>query len=478
MHVVRMSVERRFRGRMSVALFGSQVSQFCLRDSDLDVTLQLPHDTDFWAGLEGLAGEQAEEEQARRKTKVLRQLLHSHLGGHNHVAATQLIPRARVPVLKVETVTGLRVDISVASDGVFKSTVLGMLGDLQPLFRSLVRIVKAWARAHGFNDAATGTLNSFALSMLALFHCQVGLPAPLLPPVAALLCDNPHAVLIQERMRAAACSAQPSPARLAVDADRDLGAARRRAEALKADGFGNAMATQLTLPSLTASFFAHLSAMLPLLEQGACPQPFGGIWGPPGPWRARKRLGFCIEDPFDACENPARSTENSIVFGSMAACVRDTAAALATELPPEDMGALHALGATVFGDPRAFDTWQPGRGDGLQQPPYFMRAPMSPLSGGRGRGGRHHRGGRGGQRSPSTPRSQGRGGNATGASSPAQGPGDSTPTRTLPAPRLPAPRPLGGGEHGPVTLNGAAGMAPVAMRGAIPAPRTPARAQG
>jgi hypothetical protein len=476
MHVVRMSVERRFRGRMSVALFGSQVSEFCLRNSDLDVTLQLPHDTDLFAGLEELGGEQAEEEQARRKAKVLRQLLHSTLGGHNHVAATQLIPRARVPVLKLQTVTGLRVDISVASDGVFKSTVLGLLGDLQPLFRSLVRIVKAWARAHAFNDAATGTLNSFALSMLALFHCQLGLPSPLLPPVAALLCDDPHAVLIRERARAAAYTHLPSAARLAVDADRDLGAARRRAEALKAAGFGNAMAAQLTLPSLTASFFAHLSAMLPLLEQGACPQPFGGIWGPTGPWRARKQLGFCIEDPFDAYENPARSTEHSIVFGPMAACVRATAAALATELPPGDEGTLHALGATVFGDPRAFDPWHEtgGSGDDVSQPPH-MRAPMSPLSGGRGGGrsggGRH----RGGQRAPSTPRSHGRG-HAMGGSSPAQGPGHSTPPRILPAPRLPAPQPLGGGEHGPGTPSGAAGMAPAAMQGAIPSPRTPARA--
>ena len=469
MSVLTTSVERRFRGRLAVALFGSQVSGFCLRDSDLDVTLQLPHGTDFWAGLEALGGEQHEEEQARRKAKVLRQLLHSPLGAHSHVAATQLIPKARVPVLKVETVTGLRVDISVASDGVFKSTCLGLLGDMQPLFRSLVRVVKAWARAHGLNDAASGTLNSFALSTLALFHCQTGLPSPLLPPVAHLLSDDADAVVLQERTRAAACSVQPSPGRLAVDADRDLGAARRRAEGLTARGFSNDMAAQLTLPSLTASFFAHFYAMLPLLEQGACPQPFSGIWGPPGPWRARKRLGFCIEDPFDAYENPARSTEHSIVFGRMAACVADTAAALATELPPGDVGALHALAARVFGDPSAFDQWQPG------QPPS-MRAPMSPLGGRGGGQGRRHPGGRGGQRAPSTPRSQGRGPGIGAAS--LQGPGDSTPTRTLPAPRLPLPRPLLGGEHGPGTPNGGAvGLAPATMpapQAAIPAPRTPA----
>ena len=39
-------------------------------------------------------------------------------------------------------------------------------------FGALVRLVKLWARQHGANDSANGTLNSFALTLLV--RCGVG----------------------------------------------------------------------------------------------------------------------------------------------------------------------------------------------------------------------------------------------------------------------------------------------------------------
>ena len=62
---------------------------------------------------------------------------------------------------------GVECDISVASGAArFKSTVLRYLADIDPRFSSLVRLVKLWAGAHGMNDAASGTFNSFALTLM------------------------------------------------------------------------------------------------------------------------------------------------------------------------------------------------------------------------------------------------------------------------------------------------------------------------
>ena len=58
-------------------------------------------------------------------------------------------------------------DISVGSTcAIFKSTVIGILGDTDSRFRQLLRLVKLWAKAHDLNDATSGTLNSFALSLM------------------------------------------------------------------------------------------------------------------------------------------------------------------------------------------------------------------------------------------------------------------------------------------------------------------------
>jgi len=67
--------------------------------------------------------------------------------------------------------TGLDCDISVASGAArFKSTVLRYLADIDSRFGSLVRLVKLWAGAHGMNDAAAGTFNSFALTLMVRVH--------------------------------------------------------------------------------------------------------------------------------------------------------------------------------------------------------------------------------------------------------------------------------------------------------------------
>ena len=64
-------------------------------------------------------------------------------------------------------VAGLPCDVGVGSSGArFKSRVLGMLDAIDPRYGQLVRLVKAWAKAHGLNSPADGTFNTFALCLM------------------------------------------------------------------------------------------------------------------------------------------------------------------------------------------------------------------------------------------------------------------------------------------------------------------------
>ena len=438
----------RFSGVL-VAVFGSQVSAFNSRSSDLDVALLPQPGSKFQAPPN--AGESAQHALKKRLLSALRR----ELERERAVTHIQFIPQARVPIVKLTSSCGVQCDVSVNSDGVFKSAVLGCLADMQPLYRALVRLVKAWARAQNLNDPSAGTLNSFALSMFALFHCQACLPQPLLPPLAALLARQPEDALVEERQRCADGAASPGPHRRQADSDRDLEGVRVRCAALR--GFGDDAARGLTLPTLCASFFAHWAAALPALAAGACPRPFSAAWGAPGAWGAAKRFALAVEDPFDVQQNPARSLfQDQAHSGRLFAAVRDAAEALrgvgAGGAPTG--AALRALGLRVFADEHAFDTqlWTD-----IRTPVGLQPAPGTPAfrgMGGRGgRGGRgrraEQRAGRGGGRSPAPPPSppspmlpaflQ------QHAMADAQSPGsDCTPRRTLnsiPRPRLP-PSPL------------------------------------
>ncbi|KAF8060104.1 HESO1 [Scenedesmus sp. PABB004] len=58
-----------------------------------------------------------------------------------------------------------------------------LLGSLDRRYAELYRLVKTWAAAHGLNDAASGTLNSWSLGLLVAFYLQCGETPALLPPV-------------------------------------------------------------------------------------------------------------------------------------------------------------------------------------------------------------------------------------------------------------------------------------------------------
>ena len=62
---------------------------------------------------------------------------------------------------------GVDCDVAVGSGGArFKSTVLRHLSTIDSRFPDLIRIVKLWAKAFHLNDAANGTFNTFALTLM------------------------------------------------------------------------------------------------------------------------------------------------------------------------------------------------------------------------------------------------------------------------------------------------------------------------
>lgn len=97
------------------------------------------------------------------------------------------ITHARVPIIKfVDNITGVECDVAVDSLGAqFKSAALGLLAGLDWRFGAMVRLVKLWARHHNLNDSSQGTFNSFALTLLVVFHLQNRTPA-VLPPLHTL----------------------------------------------------------------------------------------------------------------------------------------------------------------------------------------------------------------------------------------------------------------------------------------------------
>jgi len=96
--------------------------------------------------------------------------------------------RARVPIIKyLDVRSQVSCDVAVArDDGRFKSVALKVLSQIDWRFSALVRLIKMWASEHKVNDASQGTLNSFSLILLVIFHLQTR-SVPVLPPLFLLL---------------------------------------------------------------------------------------------------------------------------------------------------------------------------------------------------------------------------------------------------------------------------------------------------
>ncbi|PWA70902.1 nucleotidyltransferase family protein [Artemisia annua] len=174
----------------TVEPFGSFVSNLFTKWGDLDISIELANGSYISS-----AGKKCKQNMLLDVLKALKRR-----GGFHGV---KYISHARVPILKCESnKDNISCDISINNlSGQMKSKMLFWINDIDSRFRDMVLIAKEWAKAQGINDPKTGTLNSYSLSLLIVFHFQTCEP-PIFPPLSEIYPGNMVAALTGVRAAA------------------------------------------------------------------------------------------------------------------------------------------------------------------------------------------------------------------------------------------------------------------------------------
>ncbi|GLJ41689.1 hypothetical protein SUGI_0862850 [Cryptomeria japonica] len=271
----------------SIKPFGSFVSDLYTRCGDLDISIELAAN-----------GQQSLEVGKNKKRKLLNNIKQVLiLRGVARPRSVQLIPSARVPLLIFEdSESQISCDISINNgSGLFKSKFLYWICQIDTRFRELVYLIKHWAKAHNINDPKSGTLNSFSLSLLVIFHLQKQSP-PILPPIKD----------IYDGDIASDLAGGKGTNEMEVE-NRCL----RNVEKFKLQAFSNQ--NKSSVSDLFISFFALYASAADKWLNGLTVCTFTGKWGNTSSreYRIAKKYAIVIEDPFDHTENCARSVTES-----------------------------------------------------------------------------------------------------------------------------------------------------------------------
>ncbi|TVU36549.1 hypothetical protein EJB05_18486, partial [Eragrostis curvula] len=161
----------------AVKPFGSFVSNLYAKSGDLDVSVDLRSGSVL-------------PRSKTKKQNVLRELMRA-LQIRGVARSVHFIPNARVPVLQyVSNHFGISCDISINNyPGQIKSRIFYWINTIDDRFGDIVLLVKEWAKAQNINDPKNGTLNSYSLCLLVLFHFQTCEPA-ILPPLKDIYDGN------------------------------------------------------------------------------------------------------------------------------------------------------------------------------------------------------------------------------------------------------------------------------------------------
>lgn len=209
--------------------------------------------------------------------------------------------------------------------------------------------IKCWAKAQCINDPKLGTLNSYALSLLVVFHLQTRSP-PILPPFKTLLGEH---------------TSMPVAGKLNKDAQlQQMQECYGRIQALVSEGFGQD--NKCSIGQLFLSFFGQFASVKSLWVNGLAVSPFWGEWGDStttNPAWNRKQYAMRVEDPFDRMDNCARSIQDA---GLPIIC-NSFAAAFESLLQPPDWDQLLSLRQLLF-------CWPPG----TARPDAYVRQSLVP----------------------------------------------------------------------------------------------------
>ncbi|KAG6734895.1 hypothetical protein I3842_01G293000 [Carya illinoinensis] len=267
----------------TVKPFGSFVSSLFTRWGDLDISIDLPN------------GSCISSAGKNRRKKLLGdvQIALRQRGGWRKL---QLIPNARVPILKFESGhQSISCDMSIDNiQGQIKSTLLFWISEIDGRFHDMVLLVKEWAKAHGINNSKAGTFNSYSLCLLVIFHFQTCVPA-ILPPLKDIYPGN-----IVNDLRGVRTNAE-----IRI---KEICAANIRR--FRQDKFRRV--NRSSLSELFISFLEKfVDTRLTASELGIC--PFTGQWERIDSnmrWYP-KTYTILIEDPFQQPENSARAVNMS-----------------------------------------------------------------------------------------------------------------------------------------------------------------------
>ncbi|CAL9123632.1 unnamed protein product [Musa textilis] len=258
--------------------FGSFVSNLYTKWGDLDVSVQLDN------GSGNSASKTLKRSLLRDIMKALRR--------YGVARYIHFIPNARVPLLIYEgNYHNISFDVSIDNYlGIMKSKILLWISQMDERFRDIVLLTKEWAKAQNINDPKSGTLNSYSLCLMVIFHFQTCEP-PILPPLGEIYGGNISDDVtgwssISERHIGDVCAANIERFR-----SRNL---RRR--------------NQSSLAQLLVSFFDKFAEVETVASEYA-------ICTHTGRWEridsnlgwARTSRSMLIEDPFERPENAART---------------------------------------------------------------------------------------------------------------------------------------------------------------------------
>ncbi|XXG85451.1 hypothetical protein AAC387_Pa11g0528 [Persea americana] len=157
--------------------FGSFVSNLYTRWGDLDISVDVPN------------GSLVPSVGKRRKQTLLRDIMRALR--RNGVYSLEFIPNARVPLLIYQgNYRNTSCDISICNLlGQIKSKFMLWITEIDERFRDMVLLIKEWAKAKAINDPKNGTLNSYSLCLLVIFHFQTCNPS-ILPPLKDIYVGN------------------------------------------------------------------------------------------------------------------------------------------------------------------------------------------------------------------------------------------------------------------------------------------------
>lgn len=277
---VSVAIKKQY-GLCHVSAFGSFTMDMFTPTGDLDLSLNVEH------GVENFS-----REQKIKILKNLRKCLHKLSAGGGHVRDIECVLQAKVPVVKfLHCKTGVECDVSAENrDGIVKSELLHIFSLLDPRFRKLCFLTKAWANAHGINNSKARTLNSLSIILLVAFHLQTRTPA-VLPPFSAIL----------------------EGVRLRATSD-TIGVVKKRAHKYKDFGRNN----KESVVQLFHSLLIQLLAVKDLWQQGLCASTYEGTW------TSKSKPGLIFVEDFTALsENAARAVGDN-GFAEIYECFHET----------------------------------------------------------------------------------------------------------------------------------------------------------